>query len=99
MMLTLVIAGALFVAMLGMLALGFQQVEQERSARAAAVFANAPRAQPGRCMLCNAPLRRPTTVDEVVFEVEHRIDAELADIAAVLSSRPAARDFERLYQA
>lgn len=98
MLLTTIIAGALFLGMIAILAFGYQRIEQERSEEADAVLANAPAAQPGRCMLCNAPLRRPSTVDEVVFELEHRIDAELRDVAQVLR-RPAPDGLTRLYQA
>lgn len=95
---TMIIAGALFAGMIAILAFGYQRIEQERSEKADAVLANAPAAQPGRCMLCNAPLRRPSTVDEVVFEVEHRIDAELRDVVQLLR-RPSSDGFTRLYQA
>jgi hypothetical protein len=94
----MIIAGALFAGMIGILAFGYQQIEQERSEKADAVLANAPAAQPGRCMLCNAPLRRPSTADEVVWEVEHRIDAELQDVIRLLG-RPVPEGLTRLYQA
>jgi hypothetical protein len=98
MLLTIIIAGALFAGMLGILAFGYQQIEQERNEKADAVLANAPAAQPGRCMLCNAPLRRSSTADEVVYEVERRIDAELQDVIRLLG-RPAPEGLARLYQA
>jgi hypothetical protein len=97
MLLTMIIAGALFAGMIAILAFGYQQIEQGRNEKAEAALANAPSAQPGRCMLCNAPLRRPSTVDEVVFEVEHRIDAELRDVVRLLG-RPAPEGLTRLYQ-
>jgi hypothetical protein len=49
-------------------------------------------------MLCNAPLRKTSTADEVVYEVEHRIDAELQDVARVLR-RASPDGLTRLYQA
>jgi hypothetical protein len=97
MLLTVIIACAVFLGMLAILAVGYQQMEQDRSGRADAVLAQAPEAQPGRCMLCNAPLRRPGTVDEVIFEVEHRIDEELKDIVQLLG-RSAPESYSRLYQ-
>lgn len=98
MLLTIVIAGALFAGMLAILAFGYQQIEQERNEKAEATLANAPQAQPGRCLLCNAPLRRPSTADEVVSEVELRIDAELQLVAQAMR-RAGPDGFARLYQA
>jgi hypothetical protein len=36
----------------------------------------------GHCGLCQAPLRRDATSDEVVFELEHRIDADLCELSS-----------------
>ncbi len=102
MWLTIGIAAAAFTVMVLMLALGYQQIEEQRSERSAAVLAGAPAVQPGRCMLCNAPLRQPTTPDQVVFEVEHRIDTELQAVLALLGRGGRAttpETFARLYQA
>ncbi len=98
MLLTMIIAGTLFAGMIAILAFGYQQIELERNEKAEAALASAPAAQPGRCMLCNAPLRKTSTADEVVYEVEHRIDAELQDVAQVLR-RASPDGLTRLYQA
>lgn len=94
---TMIIAAAFFVAFIAMGWFGFQQREMDRERSAEALLANAPSARPGCCPLCRAPLRRAVTSDEVVFEVEHRIDAELRDIARVLHSAP--ESFGRIFQA
>ena len=75
MALTMVIAVAAFVAMVAMLVFGYQRIENERSGRAESILADAPMAKRGHCMLCNAPLRQATTPDEVVVDIEHRIDS------------------------
>lgn len=97
MLLTMIIAAALFGGMVAILGLAYEQAEREREKKAAALLVDAPSAKPGRCMLCDAPLRRPTTRDEVVFEIESRIDTELQDIAHALRTAPEA--FHRIYQA
>ncbi len=99
MLLTMIIAGLAFTVMVAMLGLGYQRIEQERSERSAAALEQAPSVQPGRCMLCNAPLRQQSTVAEVLYEVEHRIDAELQDVSALLRMRPPPEGYIRLYQA
>lgn len=98
MWLTVIIACAFFAGMVAILALGYQRIEQERSERSAAVLVQAPTARPGRCMLCDAPLRKPSTADQVIFEIEHRIDAELQDVVQLLR-RAAPESYARLYQA
>lgn len=100
MLVTLVIAAAFFVAFIAMGYFGIQERErqqQEREREGAAVLANAPDARPGFCPLCDAPLRRAATSDQVVFELEHRIDAELRDISRLLRSAP--ESFGRIYSA
>jgi hypothetical protein len=97
MWMTIVILGAVFAAMVAILALGYQAVEQDREQQGTALLATAPAAKPGHCMLCEAPLRRPSTTDQVVFEVEHRIHAELQDISHLLRTAP--ESVGRLYQA
>ena len=97
MWITFAIAGALFAGLLGILWFGYQQMEEQRQEQSDAVLANAPAARPGRCMLCGAELRRPASTDEVVFEIEHRIDAELEDIVQVL--RAQSGGLQRLYRA
>ncbi len=94
MLATMLIAGTLFAAMIAILYFGYADREKQREE---ARFENVPTARPGRCILCNAPLRRPATSDQAIFEVQHRIDAELSDISTLLkSSQPV---FSRLYEA
>jgi hypothetical protein len=97
MLLTFVVLVGALVALTAMLALGYQDAEHERERQGDAVLASAPTVKAGHCMLCDALLRRPSTSDEVVFEVEHRIHAELQDISRVLQTAP--ESFGRLYQA
>lgn len=84
MWIALVIAGAFFVAMLAMGYFACKDLgSEERPERAA------PEAHAGACAVCEGGLpARPTTSDQVVFEVEHRIDAELRDIAHALHAHP-----------
>ncbi len=97
MWITYVIAAAFFLAILAMGYFGIQQREAEREHEGDALLASAPVARPGCCPLCDAPLRRAATSDEVVFEVEHRIDAELRDISHLLRTAP--ESFGRIFQA
>lgn len=97
MWLTIFIAGVLFTSMLAILWFGYQQIEEQRQQQSDATLANAPTAKPGHCMLCEAPLRRLASTDEVLFEVEHRIDAERQEIVQVL--RAPSDGFQRLYRA
>lgn len=83
---------------IAIMAFGIQRIEQERSEKSADVLARAPEVHPGHCMLCDAPLRRPNTVEQVVYEVERRIDADMLDVVHLLG-RPASDNFARLYQA
>ncbi len=90
--------GVVFMAVaVAILGFGYQQVEQERREKAEAVLAHAPMAREGHCLLCDAPLRRASTVEQVVFEVESRIDAELQDVVQLLG-RPAPEGLSRLYR-
>lgn len=50
------------------------------------------------CLLCNAPLRRAVSTDEVVFEVERRIGDDTLAINQLLR-QPASEDVRRLYVA
>ncbi len=92
MMLTAIVAAALFLGMVLILWQGYQSVEAERQAEAregsqtAAVSVQTWPTQTtdGRCVLCDAPLRRGKTSSEVVGEVERRIDAELAAVERFL---------------
>lgn len=97
MLLTIVVLVGALAALTAMMMLGFQDAEHERERQGAAVLASAPSAKAGHCMLCDALLRRPSTSEEVVLEVEHRIHAELQDISKVLQTAP--ESFGRLYQA
>ncbi len=94
---TFVIAAGFFVAFIAMGYFGIQEREQQREREAETMLANAAVAQPGCCILCNAPLRRMATSDEVLFELEHRIDAELRDITHALHTAP--ESFGRILQA
>ena len=94
---TVAIAGSLFAGMLAILWFGYQQMEEQRQEQSDAVLTSAPAARPGHCLLCDAPLKRAASTDEVVFEIEHRIDAELEDIVQVL--RAQSDGFQRLYRA
>ncbi len=93
MLLTVMIAGGLFLGMIAILARGYLDTERERAGK----VEDAPAVQPGRCMLCNAPLPRANSVDEAVFEVQQRIDIEIQDVVAILETSPAS--YGRLYQA
>jgi G:T/U-mismatch repair DNA glycosylase len=90
MWLTIAIAAALFAGMLAILWFGYQDREQQREDEADAILANAPAVQPGHCLLCGAPVRRVATTDQALFEVEHRIDAELEEIVAILQKQSGA---------
>lgn len=94
---TYLIAAAFFLAIVAMGYFGIQQRDAEREREGDLLLANAPAARPGCCPLCDAPLRRAVTSDQVVFEVEHRIDAELRDIAHLLHSAP--ESYGRIFQA
>jgi hypothetical protein len=96
MTMTMLIGGGLFVALLALLWLNVSHHEEERAKRGAALPEDGHRHEPGRCGLCEAPLRERRTVDEVVHEVEHRIDAELALIARRMAGGP--DDAARLYR-
>lgn len=84
------IAAGFFVAILAMGYFAVEQGEGERQPERAAPPAVAEAAPHlGACGLCEAPLPgRAATSDEVVFEVEHRIDAELRDIVHALAAHP-----------
>ncbi len=78
MWLTVVIACILFAGMIGILALGYSQTENERDSR----FVNG---------------KQPTTADDVVSEIEHRIDSELQDVSRLLG-RTAPESLTQLYR-
>jgi hypothetical protein len=97
MWIALMILGGLFVAMMAAFYLEYENREQQRAKEAEGVLAGATIAKAGHCMLCDAPLRRTRTTAEVVFEIEHRIDAELQDIHHLLRTAP--EKVNRLYLA
>jgi hypothetical protein len=80
MWITFVIFASFVVAMVAMAYFGMQSHDEALQRDGADGLASAS-ADPGRCGLCKAPLRRNATSDEVVFELEHRIDTELGEIA------------------
>lgn len=94
MWMTFAIAGTLFVAMLAILWFGYRQIE-EREERSQTVPQNEAVGRPGHCLLCDAPVRRVSSTDEALCEVEHRIDADRAEIVlalrAELDERPRTR--------
>lgn len=77
---------------------GYFQAEAEKNGKGKSVVDEAPAAKPGHCLLCEAPLRRPSTADEVVFDIEHRIDTELKDVVQLLG-QTTPDGFQRLYRA
>jgi hypothetical protein len=76
MWITFVIFASFVVAMVAMAYFGITSHEEAPPADGGDVGM-----EPGRCGLCKAPLRRNATSDEVVFELEHRIDFELGEIS------------------
>lgn len=97
MWLTVVIACVFMAGAVAILGFGYQQMEEERREKAEAALASAPLAREGHCLLCDAPFRRASTVEQVVFEVESRIDAELQDVVRLLG-RAAPEGLSRLYR-
>jgi hypothetical protein len=92
------IVGAFFVALLAIAYFAVQQTEADRGAPLDAL-APPPRvgAPDAACAGCrDVPSAAPaSTSDQVVFEVEHRIDAERRDIAHALHAHP--RSLARLF--
>lgn len=86
--LTIGIGLVFFVGLLAVLFFGYEQVEKDRAEKAAAAEVALRRSAPvqGR------------TADEVVFDIEHRIESDLQDVAEILR-RPAPGAAARLYQA
>jgi sensor domain CHASE-containing protein len=73
-MVTSILVAVLFAAMTAILYFGFDQAERDRAERAAAEAQREKVHPPGR------------TADEVVFDLEHRIDSDLQDVATMLRS-------------
>jgi hypothetical protein len=92
MWITFVIVASFVVAMVAMAYFGIQShdeaLQREEAER---------RADPGQCGLCKSPLKRAATSDEVVFELEHRIDAELGEISRAWHSHAHPETLRRTY--
>jgi hypothetical protein len=80
MWITFVIVASFVVAMVAMAYFGIQS-QEDAVQREAAEHRAHESTDSAHCGLCKAPLRRSATTDEVVFELEHRIDAERGEIA------------------
>ncbi len=93
----ILIAAGFFAAIVAIGYFGIQPLEAEREREAAPVLAGGPAVEDDCCLACNAPLRRSATRDEIVFEVEHRIDAELRDIVHGLHAGQ--ESFGRIFRA
>ena len=52
-----------------------------------------------KCLLCNRPLPRSFTSDEVVTELERRIDADTATVISYLKQPPAPEVLAQIYHA
>jgi len=96
MWLTMMIAAILFAGMLAALHFGYREAEKERAERPAAdAIREAPPVNPW--LGPQSPWARRRTVEEVVFEVEHRIDADLQEVAHLLGWT-APENASRLYR-
>jgi hypothetical protein len=96
MWLTMMIAAILFAGMLAALHFGYREAEKERAERPAAVaIREAPPVNPW--LVPQSPWSRRRTVEEVVFEVERRIDADLQEVAHLLNWT-APENASRLYR-
>ena len=96
MWLTMVIAVILFAGMLAALYFGYQEAEKERAEKVLADAVREP-APLDPWLRPPNPWVRGRTVDEVVYEVEHRIDADLQEVARLLSWT-APENASRLYR-
>jgi hypothetical protein len=88
MWLTIVILVAAFASLVALLAFSFQEVQHDRERDGDAVPATGGFAKPGHCMLCDAPVRRPCSHEQVVLEVQQRIDAELREVSQLVEQEP-----------
>jgi hypothetical protein len=95
MWLTMMIAAILFAGMLAALHFGYREAEKERAEKPAP---NAIREVPQVPWLGpQSQWTRQRTVEEVVFEVEHRIDTDLQEVAHLLGWT-APENASRLYR-
>jgi hypothetical protein len=93
MWITFLIVASFVVAMIAMAYFGIQSYDEAAQRDGGEARAHDSH-RSGECGLCHAPLRRAATTDEVVFELEHRIDAERSEIArAWHSAAPMGRTF------
>jgi hypothetical protein len=92
MWITFVIVAAFVVAMVAMAYFGIQSCDEAVQRQGGEPRAHEP-SHLAHCGLCKAPLRRAATTDEVVFELEHRIDAERGEIARAWHSEVLGRTF------
>ncbi|MHB8876848.1 MAG: hypothetical protein ACYC8T_24390 [Myxococcaceae bacterium] len=94
----IVLAVTAFFALM-MLALwgGYSSIEESRRAKAPAPEVE--EHSEAKCLLCNRPLPRSYTSDEVVSELEKRIDADTAMVVSYLRQPPAPEVLSRMYQA
>lgn len=95
MWLTMVIAVVLFAGMLAALYFGYQEGEKQRAERAVREVALPPALSPWPRL--PAPRLDGRTVDQVVYEVEHQIDADLQEVSLLLA-RSAPESASRLYR-
>lgn len=80
------VAACFFVAIM---AIGYFAMQEAEAAREPDAARRASGVAVPACALCDAPLPvRAATSDQVVFEIEHRIDAELRDIVHALRAHP-----------
>ena len=96
MWLTMMIAAILFAGMLAALYFGYQETEKERAEKAAAdAIREVPQVYPW--LGPQGQWARRRTVEEVVFEVEHRIDSDLQEVSHLLGWT-APENASRLYR-
>ncbi len=95
MWLTMMIAAILFAGMLAALHFGYREAEKERAEKPADAIREVPQVYPWLGPQSQWTRRR--TVEEVVFEVEHRIDADLQEVAHLLGWT-APENASRLYR-
>ncbi len=95
-MLTILIAAGLFAGMLLVVVAGYLNVEDQRAREDRKRMSV--QAVENRCMLCNAPLPRHASSDEVVVEIERKIDLDIAAVTNWLNPAPSAEVLKRVYR-